>query len=175
MGKTELILFGTKRKLKIWQDYSIECQGQTINATTSVKYLGLTIDQYMNGEELGLSIIKRCNSRLKFLDKLGFLRIVYVLLLSFVCLFHYSISTWYCGVTTQMSKQLQIGQNKMIRFILNKDYIYHLTVVDFKDLNNILTIQNRAIQLRLNHVFNICNDYWTRLPYIKFLVCTFIL
>ena len=44
MDKTDLILFG-KRKLKNWQDYSIECQGQTIYATTSVKYLGLTIDQ----------------------------------------------------------------------------------------------------------------------------------
>ena len=28
MGKTELILFGTKRKLKNWEGYTIECDGQ---------------------------------------------------------------------------------------------------------------------------------------------------
>ena len=28
MGKTELILFGTKQELKNWENYSIECHGQ---------------------------------------------------------------------------------------------------------------------------------------------------
>ena len=67
MGKTELILFGTKRKLKNWQNYTIECEGQVIQATPSVKYLGLTIDQYLNGDEMARGIIKKVNSRLKFL------------------------------------------------------------------------------------------------------------
>ena len=31
MGKTELILFGTKRKLKNWEGYTIECDGQKIH------------------------------------------------------------------------------------------------------------------------------------------------
>ena len=67
MGKTELILFGTKRKFKNWEGYTIECDGQKIHATPSVKYLGLTIDQYLNGDEMACGIIKKVNSRLKFL------------------------------------------------------------------------------------------------------------
>ena len=55
MGKTELI-FGTKRKLLKWKGYTIEFEGQTINATPHVKYLGLTIDQDLNGEEMAISI-----------------------------------------------------------------------------------------------------------------------
>ena len=67
MGKTELIYFGTKRKLKNWTGYTIECDGQTIHAAPSVKYLGLTIDQYLNGDEMASGIIKKINSRLKLL------------------------------------------------------------------------------------------------------------
>ena len=51
MGKTEIILLGKKRKLSKWKGYTIECEGQTINATPHVKYLGLTIDQHLDGEE----------------------------------------------------------------------------------------------------------------------------
>ena len=57
MGKTELILFGTKRKLSKWKGYTIECEGQTITATPHVKYLGLIIDQHLDGEEMALSTI----------------------------------------------------------------------------------------------------------------------
>ena len=161
MGKTELILFGTKRKLKNWQNYTIECEGQTIHATPSVKYLGLTIDQCLNGEEMGLGVIKKVNSRLKFLYRQAkFLdqNIKKILCSALVlCLFDYSISSWHAGTYKQMSKSLQIAQNKVIRFILNKDYMYHITEDDFKNLN-FLNIQNRAKQLRLNHVFDIFNE-----------------
>ena len=41
-----------------WKGYNIECEGQTINATPHVKYLGLTIDRHLDGEEMTLSTIK---------------------------------------------------------------------------------------------------------------------
>ena len=141
MGKTELILFGTKRKLSKWKGYTIECEGQTINATPHVKYLGLTIDQHLDGEEMALSIIKKVNSTSALV----------------LCLFDYSISSWYCGINKTTSKKLQVAQNKVIRFILNQNIMYHISEDDFKQLN-FLNIQNRAKQLRLNHVFNIFNE-----------------
>ena len=161
MGKTELILFGTKRKLSKWKGYTIECEGQTINATPHVKYLGLTIDQHLDGEEMALSIIKKVNSRLKilyrqarFLDQ----NIKEILCSALVlCLFDYSISSWYCGINKTTSKKLQVAQNKVIRFIMNQNIMYHISEDDFKQLN-FLNIQNRAKQLRLNHVFNIFNE-----------------
>ena len=161
MGKTELILFGTKRKLSKWKGYTIECEGQTINATLHVKYLGLTIDQHLDGEEMALSIIKKVNSRLKFLYRQArFLdQNIKKLLCSalVLCLFDYSISSWYCGINKTTSKKLQVAQNKVIRFILNQNIMYHISEDDFKQLN-FLNIQNRAKQLRLNHVFNIFNE-----------------
>ena len=36
--------------------------------------------------------------------------------------------------------------------------MYHISEDDFKQLNCFLDIQNRAKQLRLNHVFNIFNE-----------------
>ena len=74
-----------------------------------------------------------------------------------LCLFDYSISAWYGGISKYHAHRLQCAQNKVIRLILNKDH------EDFKSLG-ILNINTRAEQLRLNHhVFNIfyvtCPDY----------------
>ena len=57
-------------------------------------------------------------------------------------------------------KKLQVAQNKVIRFILNQNFMYHISEDDFKQLNllDMIDIQNRAKQLRLNHVFNILNE-----------------
>ena len=44
LGKTECILFGPKRKLKYFQNFTICCNNHVINATEHVKYLGVYID-----------------------------------------------------------------------------------------------------------------------------------
>ena len=106
-------------------------------------------------------IIKKVNSRLKFLYRqANFLdqNIKKILCSALVlCLFDYSISSWYGGVLAQMSKSLQVAQNKVIRFILSKEARYHITTDDYKALN-FLNIHNRAKQLRLNHVFDVFNE-----------------
>ena len=61
MGKTECILFGSKRKLRKIGDFSIECNGHTIKAQRSVKYLGLSLDYQLTG------VVQNVNGRLKFL------------------------------------------------------------------------------------------------------------
>ena len=160
MGKTELILFGSKQKLSKYSDFSIVCGGQTIKAKHSVVYLGLELNQYLDGEQIVLDIIGKVNSRLKFLYRqANFLNpgvkktICSALVL---CLFDYSISSWYGGISKYHARRLQCAQNKVIRFILGKDFRYHINHSDFKNLG-ILNINSRAEQLRLNHVFNIFN------------------
>ena len=74
-----------------------------------------------------------------------------------LCLFDYSISSWYGGISKYHAFRLQCAQNKVIRFILNKDFRYHINHADFCTLG-ILNIDTRAVQLRLNHVFNIFHD-----------------
>ena len=53
--------------------------------------------------------------------------------------------------------RLQCAQNKVIRFILNKDFVYHIDHADFKSLG-IVNINTRAEHLRLNHDFDIFYD-----------------
>ena len=64
MGKAECILFGSKRKVS---DFSIECNGHTIKAQRSVKYLVLNLDDQLSGEAIVNSIVRKVNGRLKFL------------------------------------------------------------------------------------------------------------
>ena len=149
--------FTIKFNCNIFNDLSFLVKG---NATPHVKCLGLTIDQHLDGEEMALSIIIKVNSRLKFLYRQA--RFLYqdikkILCSALVlCLFDYSISSWYCGINKTTSKRLQVAQNKVIRLILNQNIIYHVIEDDFKQLN-VLDIQTKAKQLRLNHVFNISN------------------
>ena len=67
MGKTELILFGSKRKLKRVPNFSITHRGTTVKSTSEVKYLGLKIDQNLSGSNIAMDIISKSNSRLKYL------------------------------------------------------------------------------------------------------------
>ena len=68
MGKTELILFGTKRKLSMHNEFSVVMSdGHIIKSKKSVVYLGLELNRYLDGEEIVLNITKKVNSRLKFL------------------------------------------------------------------------------------------------------------
>lgn len=158
MGKTELILFGTKRKLGQYTDFSIICDGQLIKAKHSVVYLGLELNQYLDGEQIVLGIISKTNSRLKFLYRQAnyFNQNVKKTICTalVLCLFDYSISSWYGGISKYHARRLQCAQNKVIRFILGKDFYYHINHADFKTLG-ILNINTRAEQLRLNHVFNV--------------------
>ena len=67
MGKTECIIFGSKRKLRKINNFSAECNGHTIKAQRSVKYLGLTLDDQLTREAIVNSIVQKVNGRLKFL------------------------------------------------------------------------------------------------------------
>ena len=105
MGKTELILFGTKRKLSMHNEFSIVMSdGHVIKSKKSVVYLGLELNRYLDGEEIVLNITKKVNSRLKFLyrqanffnHKVKKKAICSALVL---CLFDYSISSWYGGIS----------------------------------------------------------------------------
>jgi len=56
LGKTESILFGSKRKLKKASSLNIWCNNVKLEAKSSVKYLGAEFDQDMSGKTMGNSI-----------------------------------------------------------------------------------------------------------------------
>ena len=67
LGKTESILFGTKRKLVKLNTLKVMCNGSEIVSKSSVKYLGLTLDQSLIGESIAATVLAKCAFKLKFL------------------------------------------------------------------------------------------------------------
>ena len=67
LGKTGCTLFGSKRKLKRVKDFEVTCNGHTIEHTTSLKYIGLNIDNLLSGELVVNNILSKVNARLKFM------------------------------------------------------------------------------------------------------------
>ena len=49
----------TKQKLKNVVDFSIKCNGHTVDSSEKVKYLGVYIDKFLNGEFIVESIVKK--------------------------------------------------------------------------------------------------------------------
>ena len=50
LGKTETMIFGTKRKLKEVKSFDVKCGNVKINNVNEVKYLGLQINDNLSGE-----------------------------------------------------------------------------------------------------------------------------
>ena len=139
MGKTECILFGSKRKLRKTNKFSIECNGHTIKAQNSVKYLELDLDNLLTGETIVNNIVQTVNARLKFLYRQcsfldGKLRksICSALI---QCHLDYACSSWYAGLSKTLKKKLQIAQNKAVRFI---KYLGPRTHIGILELETVL-------------------------------------
>ena len=67
LGKTESILFGSKRKLNTCSSIQVRCAGTTLASQTHVKYLGIDLDQSLTGERVADKIICKSNAKLKLL------------------------------------------------------------------------------------------------------------
>ena len=66
VGKTETLLFGTKRRLK-GVDFRVECDGIPVERKFHVKYLGVLLDANLNSSVHVGTLMKVCAGRLSFL------------------------------------------------------------------------------------------------------------
>ncbi len=168
LGKTESILFGTKRKLKKQASLNVKCNGVSIQSSSTVKYLGIEMDQSLSGEVIAEKVIKKVNSRLKFLHRKAKYLNSYCrkLLVSSLlqCHIDYACCTWYSGLTRKLQNRLQVCQNKMIRYVLGCQARVHIGAKEF-DMVNWVPIRHRVEQLKLNHVFKIVHGISP--PYLK--------
>ena len=162
LGKTECMLFGSTRKLKRVKSFHVTCNGHNIPAKESVKYLGFTIDRFLSCEVFVDNIVKKVNSRVKFLYRnckdFG-VHTKQTLASALVqCHLDYSCSSWYSGLTKKLQSKLQVAQNRITRFVLDPP---PRSSINYKVLDkiNTLKVSDRAKQLRLNHSFNIFNDF----------------
>ena len=63
LGKTESVLFGSKRKLHTCSSIQVKCAGTTLTCQTHVKYLGIEIDQSLTGERVADKNICKLNAK----------------------------------------------------------------------------------------------------------------
>ena len=157
-AKTEAILFCTKKKLDRAQGFSINCSGHIVTGRKTVKYLGLQLDQCLSGELIAQSVISKCMARLKFLyrhanclDQYSRKTLCQALI---QCHMDYSCSSWFSGLNKSFKSKLQICQNKIVRFILNLGPRSHIGQGELDQLG-LLSVQDRASQLKLHHVYKI--------------------
>ncbi len=168
LGKTECILFGSKRKLGKVNNFRIECNDHVIDAVKSVRYLGLDLDQYLTGESIINNIVKKASGRLKFLyrqgDCLNF-RCRKLLCSGLIqCHFDYASPAWFTGISKKALRQLQTTQNKIVRFIKSLPPRSHVGPDELSSIGY-LDVENRAKFLRISHVYRILNQ--TNAPYLS--------
>ena len=160
LGKTESIIFGTKRKLMNVQDFHVTCEDISIKRVTKVKYLGLMLDDCLSGESIVYNIIKKASGRLYFLYRhsniLNFKDRKTLCSALIQCHFDYSCSSWYTGLKKGLKQKLQIMQNKIVRYILDLGNRAHIGCNEIEKVN-MLYVEDRVKQMKLNHVFKIWN------------------
>jgi len=160
LGKTETILFGSKRKIQKAKPLSVKCKNVDIKQTKNVKYLGANIDHETSGESMVQNIITKCGNKLKYLyrqckhfDIKTKRQIANALVL---CHLDYASSSWYHGLTKSSQSKLQITLNKIVRFVLGKGNRYHIGYKDYATLGW-LPVSYRVCQLQLNHMYKVKN------------------
>ena len=62
-GKTECIVFGPKRRLSTDLQFDIKLDGAVVKRVTSVKYLGIVLNQFMDFSDHVEKLVKRANSK----------------------------------------------------------------------------------------------------------------
>ena len=155
--KTKCILFAPKYKKKAENKLNIFYQGLRIQQYSSVTYLGCILDEAMTGEEMALFVIKKINSKLKFLyrKQLFLSKFLRHMLCNAIIHphFDYACTSWYVNLSKKLKNKLQVTQNKCIRFCLQKHGRAHIGYEEFLDINWLPTLA-RVQQMVLCNVFN---------------------
>ena len=158
LGKTQSILFGSKKSLQKDDKLHITCNGQDIEMKEEVEYLGVVLDQALKCSCIIDKIVSKSINKLTFLyrNTKGFnWQIKRMIVLAMVqCHYDYACAMWFSRISISAKKRLQIVQNKVIRFVLGIPPRTHLGCSEFSRVN-ILPVKYRADQIKLNHMFNI--------------------
>ena len=158
VDKCESIVFATKRKMKVCENFQVTCFGTLVRRVSSVKYLGVMLDENLSGESHVSAIIKKVSSRLSFLYRNS--RLLDFQSKRTLCsalvqpFFDNSCSSWYSGVNTNLKNRLDVLQRKMVRYILNMDFCSHVDSSHFQKLGW-LKIEDRVRYFKLVHAFKI--------------------
>ena len=112
LGKTQSILFGSKKRLRTSNKLHVVCNGNDIEPDVEVTYLGVNLYQSLSGSSIVNKIVtkSKCNNKIKFLYRnarsfdpqtKGMLASALV-----QCHFDYSCSMWFSCVSSTFRKIL---------------------------------------------------------------------
>ena len=160
-GKTEALVITSKKKQHKTQNFTISIGNYTTNSSKEVKYLGLTINNSLSGDEIVNSIVSKTTNRLKFLYRHRELlnsetRKLLAKSLIF-CHFDYAIAAWYMSLSLANKKRLQVAQNKAVRFMLNLGSRVHIGQNEL-DRVGLLCVNDRARQIILHLMYDIFRE-----------------
>ena len=159
--KTKCILFGTKKRLKKDINLNIRYGKVHIKQYHTVLYLGCVLDENLSEEPMALQVIKKINTRLRFLyRKNRFLSQPFRRLLCNAIIqshFDYGCSAWYPSLNKSLKKKLQTLHNKCIRFCLNLNNRDHIGLTEFEKINW-LPINDRFEQCISSTTFKFFNN-----------------
>ena len=126
-------MFVKKKQLK-QDNLNIRYGTVHIKQYHTVTYLVCTLDENLSGEPMALQVIKKINTRLRFLyRKNRFLsQPLHKLLCNAIVQphFDYACSAWYPNLHKSLKKKLQTLQNKCIHFCLNLNNRNHIGHTD---------------------------------------------
>ena len=151
LDKTESI-DSSKHKLKTHSFLNIHSNGVDISAQEDITlYLGVKIQQDLSEESN--SIITKSNARLKYLYRqcrfLSFETTKKTLCNALIlCHYDYACAAWYSPLTVVTKNNLQVTQNKVIRFVLNLGPRAHIGYDQFTQVNW-LPVKQRVEQIKL--------------------------
>ena len=158
VGKTESILFGSSRKLKRVDNYQVTCEGTPVKRVTEVTYLGLLLNDTLDGKSHAERTIKKSGTRLSFLYRNSAIldgRSRKSLCISLIQPYlDYCCSSWYSGLTQRLKSKLDALQRRMIRFIFSLHHLEHIGLRFFAELSW-LTFADRVAYFKLCHMFKV--------------------
>ena len=171
IGKTECLLFGSRRKLKGTEGFQVTCEGKVIDRVFCVKYLGVFLDSCLSGAAQAANVMKVCTGRLAFLYRNASLldqncrRLLCSALIQ--PYLDYCRSTWYSGLSVALKGKLDVIQRKMVRYVQGMDIRQHVGVAELRSLSW-LSIPDRVAFFKLVHLFRIRNNLAPRYLMINF-------
>ena len=158
LGKTECILFGPKRRLSRVTDFAVKLGDAEVKRVTSVRYLGVLLDQHLNFSTHVEKLLSKARSRLAFLYRnRGFLKIrtrklsCQSLILS--CL-KYCSSSWYRGLPMGFRDLLNVFQRKCVRFVLDYSPRSHIGNAEYGSISW-LSFPKRVSYFNLIHIYKV--------------------
>lgn len=149
--KVQSIFFSRKRKNCFLPSNQLDVCGARVNWETSVKYLGIHLDQRLTFKEHIFKTIKKLNIAIKMLyafinrkSKLSNANKIIIYKVVFQSILLYGCQVWgNCAICHL--KKLQVSQNKLLKMMLNLSR-YHSTT-DLHHQANVELISDRILKL----------------------------